>query len=43
MRPNKYPYVKSQWDKKVNTVYKDGKPYATLVTYINRLTGKAKP
>ncbi|ESV55157.1 hypothetical protein SAG0136_08050 [Streptococcus agalactiae LMG 14747] len=42
MKPKRYPYVKSQWDKEEAVVYADGNPYVTLVTYINRLNGKTK-
>lgn len=44
MRPKRYPYTKPQWEEEVSNIYADGypEPYATLVTYINRLTGEVK-
>ena len=44
MRPKRYPYTKPQWEKKVTNVYAGGypEPYATFVTYTNRITGEVK-
>lgn len=45
MRPKRYPYSKSQWEKVVSNIYIDNDctmPYATLVHYINRLTGEVR-
>ena len=44
MRPKRYPYSKSQWEKEYANVYWDSsnEPLATFVTHINRLTGEVK-
>lgn len=43
MRPKRYPYTKSQWEKEVSNVYYDwssDEPIAQFVTYINKITGE---
>lgn len=44
MRPKRYPYSKSQWEKEYANAYCDSSdvPLATFVTHVNKITGEVK-